>query len=156
MDEFGVIKLIGFSTFFAIAGSLFSGFLSDYLGHRRCLVAVFILWIICFWAGAFVKSASLYLFIGALVGVTLGATWVVSRAMAISLVPEAQIGELFGLFNLVGYISAIAGALFWGLILLLLYRFGEWGYRITFFSLISFMVPGLLFLLRIPDGGRKA
>lgn len=156
MDESGVIKLIGFSTFFAIAGSLFSGFLSDYLGHRRCLVAVFILWIICFWAGAFAKSATLYLFIGALVGITLGATWVVSRALAISLVPEAQIGEVFGLFNLVGYISAIAGALFWGLILLLFYRFGEWGYRITLFSLISFMVPGLLFLLRVPDGGRKA
>lgn len=155
MDESGVIKLIGFSTFFAISGSLFSGFISDYLGHRRCLVVVFILWIICFLAGALVKSATLYLAIGGLVGVTLGATWVVSRALAISLVPEAQIGEVFGLFNLVGYLSAIAGALFWGLILLLLHRFGELGYRIALFSLISFMVPGLVFILRIPVRERK-
>jgi UMF1 family MFS transporter len=156
MNESGVINLIGFSAIFAIVGSLVSGFISDYLGHRRCLAAVFIFWIICFWIGTFARNLTHYWFVGALVGITLGATWVVSRSLAVSLVPEAQIGEVFGLFNLVGYLSAIVGAIFWGLILLLLYRFGEWGYRIALLSLISFMVPGLIFLLRIPLKERKA
>ena len=150
LDEAGVIRLIGFSTLFAIAGSLLSGFLSDYLGHRRCLAAVFILWIICFAAGAFAKNQTLYLVIGALVGITLGGTWVVSRSLAIDLVPSGRIGEVFGLFNLVGYVSAIVGAIFWGLITLLLNRFGELGYRIALFSLVAFMIPGLSYLLRIP------
>lgn len=150
LNETQVINLVGFSTFFAIAGSLVSGFLSDYIGHKRCLVAVFILWSICFLGGAFVRSTSLYWLIGALVGVALGSTWVVSRALAISLVSEAKIGEVFGLFNLVGYISAILGALFWGLILLLLSNFGEWGYRTALLSLISFMAFGFIFILRLP------
>jgi MFS-type transporter involved in bile tolerance (Atg22 family) len=117
------------------------------------MVAVFILWIFCFGAGAIVRNPFSYWFIGALVGMTLGATWVVSRALAISLVPEEKIGEVFGLFNLVGYLSAITGALFWGLFLLVLSPLGELRYRITLFALIIFMVPSVIYLLRIPIKG---
>jgi UMF1 family MFS transporter len=151
LNEAEVINLITFSTFFALAGSLFSGFISDYLGHKRSLVGVFFLWGICFWVGACLKDTHLYWFIGALAGVALGSTWVVSRAMAISIVPKEKIGEIFGLFNLVGYLSAIVGALFWGTLLLFLYRFGELGYRATLLSLILFIVLGFVFLLRVPN-----
>jgi MFS-type transporter involved in bile tolerance (Atg22 family) len=71
--------------------------------------------------------------------------------MAISIVPKEKIGEIFGLFNLVGYLSAIVGALFWGTLLLFLYRFGELGYRATLLSLILFIVLGFVFLLRVPN-----
>jgi len=150
LSEAQVINLITFSTFFAMGGSIFSGFISDYLGHKHCLSAVFILWVICFLFAALAKNIHLYWLIGALTGVALGSTWVVSRALAIKLVPPEKIGEIFGLFNLVGYLSAIVGALFWGMILLFLARFGEWGYRTTLLSLILFMVIGLIFLLRLP------
>jgi len=147
-----IINLIMFSTFFALAGSLLSGFISDYLGYKRCLSAVFILWIICFFAGVFANDIHLYWFIGGLTGVALGSTWVVGRALVIKLVPPERIGEIFGLYNLVGYLAAMAGALFWGLILLPLRPLGEWGYRTALLSLILFMVLGLIFLLRIPSG----
>lgn len=151
LNETEVINLITFSTFFAVVGSLFSGALSDYLGHKRILSAIFILWIICFLGGAFARGISIYWFIGAATGIALGSTWVVSRALAIKLVPQEKIGEVFGLFNLVGYLSAIVGAFFWGMILWLLRPFGEWGYRIALFSLILFMLFGFIFLLRIPE-----
>jgi len=151
LNETEVINLVTFSTFFAIAGSLFSGFISDYIGHKRCLVGVFLLWGVCFIAGAFVRSIYWYWFIGALTGIALGSTWVVSRAMAVSIVPIERVGEVFGLFNLVGYISAIIGALFWGGMLLLLSHLGEWGYRITLVSLTLFILLGFIFLLRIPN-----
>lgn len=155
LDEREVINLITFSTFFAISGSLFSGALSDYLGHKRILSAIFILWIICFSVGAFARSITIYWFIGAVTGIALGSTWVVSRALAIKLVPKEKIGEVFGLFNLVGYLSAIVGAFFWGIILWLLRPFGEWGYRAALFSLILFMLCGFIFLLRIPQQRRN-
>lgn len=151
LNESEVINLVTFSTFFAIAGSLFSGFISDYIGHKRCLAGVFLLWGGCFIAGAFVRSVHWYWFIGALSGIALGSTWVVSRAMAVSIVPTERIGEIFGLFNLVGYLSAIIGALFWGGMLLLFSHLGEWGYRITLLSLTLFVLLGFIFLLRIPD-----
>lgn len=151
LNEVEVIKLITFSTFFALVGSLLSGFISDYLGHKRSLGVIFVLWGVCFWLGTFIRNTHLYWFIGALAGIALGSTWVVSRAMAISIVPKDKIGEIFGLFNLVGYLSAIVGALFWGVMLLFLSRFGELGYRITLLSLILFILLGFIFLLRIPN-----
>lgn len=149
-SESQIINLLAFSTVFAIAGSMFSGFLSDFLGHKRCLLATFFLWSICFLAGAFARSIPLYWLTGALVGTALGATWVVSRALVMKLVPAEKIGAVFGLFSLIGYISAITGAMFWGLALLLLSPFGEWGYRITLLSLVFFTATGFIFLLRIP------
>ncbi|MFH1269762.1 MAG: MFS transporter [Candidatus Omnitrophota bacterium] len=151
LNESGVINLITSSTFFAIVGSLLSGVISDYIGYRRCLSGVFILWMVCFIAGAFVRNTHMYWAIGALAGMALGSTWVVSRAMAVSIVPADRVGEIFGLFNLVGYLSAIIGGLFWGGMLLFLSRLDEWGYRITLLSLNLFILPGLIFLLRIPD-----
>jgi UMF1 family MFS transporter len=127
-----------------------SGYISDRIGPRISLIAIFILWVICLVAGALVKSLSLYWLVGSLVGIALGSTWVVSRAFAIQLVSSGKIGEVFGLFNLVGYISSIAGALFWGLILLVLSPLGEIGYRIALLSLNLFFVLGLVFILRIP------
>lgn len=150
LSESEVINLVTFSTLFAIVGSGLCGFLSDYLGHKRILVAVFILWAASFLVGAFIRNPRLYWLIGCLVGTALGATWVVSRALAVRLVPYGKVGELFGLFNLVGYLSAIVGALFWGLILLVLSPLGEWSYRIALLSLTLFMLGGLVYLLRMP------
>ncbi len=155
LNEAQVINLITFSTFFAIVGSILSGFISDYLGHKRCLITVFILWVICFLMGALVRSISLYWFVGALTGVALGSTWVVSRALAIVLVPEEKIGEAFGLFNLVGYLSAIVGAIFWGVIILFLSGLGQAGYRLALLSLTVFMALGFIFLLRLPNKKRE-
>ncbi|MFH1414205.1 MAG: MFS transporter [Candidatus Omnitrophota bacterium] len=150
LNEAQVINLIGFSTIFAIIGSISSGFISDYIGYKRCLCAIVILWMACFLLGAVNRNLNLYWVIGALVGTALGATWVVSRAAVIRLVPEEKIGETFGLFNLVAYLSAIVGSLYWGIILLFLAPLGALGYRIALSSLILFMLAGLFFLLRLP------
>ncbi len=155
LDKAQIVSLLAFSTFFAIVGSIFSGYISDYLGYKRCLIAVFILWIICFLMGALARSLWLYWLIGALIGVALGSTWVVSRALAIRLVPEEKTGEMFGLFNLVGNLSAIVGTFFWGLILVWSGKLGEWGYRVALLSLILFMGLGLIFLLRLPANANK-
>lgn len=156
LNETQVINLIGFSTLFAIAGSFFSGLISDYLGYKRCLCSIFILWAVCFLLGALVRNSALYWLIGALVGIALGSIWVVSRATAVKLVPEEKIGEVFGLFNLMAYSSAIVGALFWGVLLFFFCRLGELGYRLALSSLVLFMLLGLVFLLRLPAlVGRK-
>ncbi len=151
MNEVEIINLIAFSTLFAIIGSFVSGYLSDHIGYRRSLFAIFILWTLVLTGGTFIRYKNLYWFIGALVGVALGSTWVVFRAMAIRLVPEHKIGEIFGLFNFVGYLSGIVGSLFWGGILIFLSPLKEVGYRIALFSLNLFLVFALIFIRRIPE-----
>ncbi len=150
LNEVQIINLITFSTFFAIIGSITSGYISDRIGARTTFLSIFILWGICLVAGTFVKSRDLYWLLGSLVGIALGSTWVVSRALVIQLVPAEKIAEVFGLFNLIGYFSGIVGALFFGLILFFLSPLGEIGYRIALFSLNIFLLLGFIFLLRIP------
>lgn len=149
-----IIDLIAFSAIFAIVGSISSGFISDYIGHRRCLIGVFGLWVICLAAGMFAKSTPMYLVTGALAGTAMGSTWAVSRALIIKLVPAEKIGEIFGLFNLVGCLSAVAGALFWGIMLLILRPLGGLGYRIALFSLNIFFIFAFIFLLRLKSIAR--
>lgn len=151
MNEPQIINLVAFSTLFAIAGSFFSGVLSDYLGQKNSLLIIFFLWVVCFVSGAFAENPRLYMFIGAIVGVALGSTWTVSRALAMKLSSKEKVGEVFGLFNLVGYLSAVVGALFWGLIILIFSHFGEYSYRIALLSLILFIALGMIFLLRVPN-----
>ncbi|HAJ57254.1 MAG TPA: hypothetical protein DCL35_05735 [Candidatus Omnitrophica bacterium] len=148
-----IVELIVFSAFFAVFGSFFSGVASDLLGCKRTLCFVFILWMVSFLLGAMITDISLasYRVIGALVGIALGSIWTVSRALVTKMVPAEKMGEVFGLFNLAGYISGIAGALFWGLILFILRPADELDYRIALLSLEVFMVLGLVFLLRIPE-----
>jgi UMF1 family MFS transporter len=150
LTESQIINLIAFGTLFAIAGSIISGLVSDYLGYKRSLLLVFVLWVFCFILGALAKGVANFFLIGALVGLTLGSTMVVARALAISLVPQDKVGKVFGLFNLIGYASSIVGVLFWGLILALLSSWAQIGYRIALLSLNIFMFLGIFFLWRIP------
>ena len=85
LNETQIIRLVGFSTFFAIAGSLASGYICDRIGSVRTLMAIFFSWEVSILLGALIKTPSLYLCIGALVGISLGATWAVARALAASL-----------------------------------------------------------------------
>ncbi|MFH1577999.1 MAG: MFS transporter [Candidatus Omnitrophota bacterium] len=149
LNERQIINLLLFSTLFAIAGSFLSGYFSDRLGHKKSLVAVFFLWVICVLLGAVAKGDLFYFFIGPLVGFVLGATWVISRALVIQIVPHQNIGQVFGLFCLVGYFSAIIGALYWGGMLWFLSPLGALGYRIALFSLLFLLLPGFIYLRRI-------
>jgi UMF1 family MFS transporter len=150
LGESEIINLICFSTLFAIIGSFFSGIVGDLWGYRNCLIFVSCLWIISFLFGALARSIYLFWLIGSLMGMALGSTWTILRALTIRLIPRENAAEIFGLSNLVGYLSAIVGALFWGIIIWFLSPLGELGYRISLLSQVLFMVLGICFLLRIP------
>ena len=150
LSESEIINLIIFSTLFAIGGSLVSGLICDRLGNKRSMIGVFCLWFVAFFAGAFLRPPFQWL-LGALVGFTLSSTWVVARAWAVRLVPEENIGEIFGLFNLMGYLAGMIGPLYWGVIRLSLSSLGEWGYRLTLLSLLLFVGVAFYHLLMLPE-----
>ena len=148
LGDVEIIDFIAFSAIFALAGSIISGILSDRLGYKWSMIIVFLLWILCI-LGAGLLDVPYQWLIGALGGVSLGATWVVSRALVINIIPREKIAEVFGLFNLVGYLSAIVGPVIWGIAVLRLAPLGALGYRISLLLLLPFMVIGMVFLMRI-------
>ncbi|MFP4473447.1 MAG: MFS transporter [Candidatus Omnitrophota bacterium] len=154
LSEPAIINLIFFSTLFAVAGSFISGFLGDRFGHKNVLRVIFILWVLAFAGGAFFHPPFHWL-IGALIGLTLSGTTVVGRAWAVQLVPREQIGEVFGLYNLVGYAAGVIGPLFWGLTLLLFSPLGIWRYRLSLLSLTIFIFLAYLFFRQIPENRKN-
>ena len=141
LNESQVINLVLFSAIFAILGSLFSGYISDRIGYKRSLFIVLILWGICLFTGAMVRNPRVYWLIGALVGVALGSTWVVSRALAIKIVPAEKIGQAFGIFFLISLLSGAVGTFFWSGLLWFLSCLGALGYRLALFSLFFLLLP---------------
>ncbi len=150
LNDIEIINFIAFSTIFAIIGSICSGILSDRIGYKYTMMGVFLLWILCLF-GAALAVPPFHWMIGALAGISLGSTWVVSRALVVSIVPREMTGEAFGLFNLISYLSAAVGPIVWGLLLLGLGHLGALGYRLALMSFIPFLIIGSVFLLRVPN-----
>ena len=88
---------------------------------------------------------------GPLVGISLGATWVVSRVMLISLSPPGQLGEFFGFYALAGRFSAVTGPALTGTILTVFSGLGPGAYRLAVFSLAITLAIALILVLRLPD-----
>lgn len=150
LNDVQIINFIAFSTVFAIIGSIVSGIISDRVGYKRTMIWVFSLWVVCLFGGALTVPPFHWL-IGAIAGISLGSTWVVSRALVIDLVPRETVGEAFGIFNLIGYLSGIVGPIIWGVLLLLLKDKGALGYRLALMCFIPFLIIGCMFLLRVPE-----
>ncbi|MCX7661325.1 MAG: MFS transporter, partial [Candidatus Omnitrophica bacterium] len=145
-----VAKLIAFSTLFAILGSLGSGYLSRFWGYKRSLIIICILWFLSIFSATFSKRQELIWMVGPLVGLALGSSWVVFRAYLVRALPKEIMGEVFGLFNLAGYFSAILGSLFLGGLFSLFSYFGNYGYRLGIWSLNLFLVFCFIYILRLP------
>lgn len=144
-----VADLIVFATLFAILGSIVSGYVSDLIGHGRTLIGVFILWGVSIAGAAVVTSYFYYWLVGAFIGLSLGGTWVVLRAIVVKLVSKENIGEAFALFNLTVYLGGVVGPLFWGILLIYCRKLGAFGYRIALSSMLVFVLAGIYFLLKM-------
>ncbi len=155
LTQFEVKNLIAFATVFAIAGSISAGIISDKVGYKNSLFVVFFLWGVCLLGGAFSRPP-FHWAVAALAGFSLGSTWVVARAFVVKLVSHDMVGEAFGLFNLVGYLSAIAGPAFTFLIIRCTSFLGKWSYRLALLSLIGFIAIGCYFLLKMGNTEKKS
>lgn len=145
-----VINFFAFSTTVAIIGSFLSGFLTDRLGARRVLNLSLGIWVI----GLALASASFskiaFWCVGPLIGIALASTWTSSRALAIRLCPQEKLGEIFGLFGVVGKSAAIIGPIVWGVSLLVFEPLGIIRYRIAILIQTLFILSGWWILRRLP------
>ncbi|MGI9047971.1 MAG: MFS transporter [Rubrobacteraceae bacterium] len=152
MDQGQIRNLLLFSTVFAVVGSVGFGFASDRFGPKRALLAVLVLWMAAILTATFAVAPWMLLVAGPLVGIALGATWTVSRVMLLALSPPEKLGESFGLYSIVGRLSAIMGPLLTGALLTVFGGLGEaLSYRISIGSLALVMLAGMVLLARVPD-----
>jgi UMF1 family MFS transporter len=143
--------LIGL-TVVAVVASFGWGIVADRWGPKRALVAVLLSWA----AGLLLVGLTLapipFLVAGAVLGSGLGGVAVTDRLLLIRMAPRERVGEMFGLFGLVGKLSAVIGPLLYGaIVFLLLEPLGRGAYSVAILSLLALMLVGLWLLRDVPE-----
>ena len=145
------LVLIGL-TVVAVIASFGWGWLADRWGPKRTLVAVLVSWAAGLLLVALTLSEVPFLIAGAVLGSGLGGVAVTDRLLLIRMAPRERVGEMFGLFGLVGKLSAVIGPLLYGFIVfLLLEPLGRGAYSVAILSLLALMLVGLWLLRSVPE-----
>ena len=140
-------------TVVAVIASFGWGFLADRWGPRRTLFVVLGTWAVGLAILTFFLSTVPFLIAGALLGAGLGGVGVVDRLMLLRLAPPERIGEMFGLYGLVGKFSAVVGPIVYGAIVAsLLGSLGRGAYQVAIASLFVLLVVGIWVLRGVPEG----
>ena len=147
------VLLIGIMT--AIGGALFTGRLVDTMGPKRALIRVLLGWIVLLGIIAAVGIWDLprwiFWFVAILAGLTLGGTWSADRPFIFRLSKPGEIGQIYGLYAMVGRFASMLGPLVWSLIVDGL----NWGRPVAIIALGFFMVASLIVLLPVDDSPRS-
>ncbi len=139
-------------TVVAVIASLGWGVLADRWGPRRTLFAVLAVWVVGLAITTTLLAPVPFLFAGALLGAGLGGVGVVDRLMLLRLAPTDRVGEMFGLYGLVGKFSAIIGPIIYGIIVsTLLSSLGRDAYRVAIASLFVLLLIGIWILRGVPE-----
>lgn len=136
----------------AAVGAFIFGHLQDRLGAKRTLALALAIWIVAIAIAFFAEQAADIWLAGNLIGVAMGASQAVGRALIGVLTPLRRSGEFFGLWGLANRFAAIAGPLSYGLINYL--TAGD--HRLALLSTLAFFVFGLLLLLGVNEARGKA
>ena len=140
-------------TVVAVIASFGWGFLADRWGPRRTLFAVLAVWAVGLMILTLFLSTIPFLFAGALLGAGLGGVGVVDRLMLLRLTPPERVGEMFGLYGLVGKFSAVIGPIVYGAIVAtLLGSLDRGAYQVAIASLFVLLLVGMAILRGVPEG----
>ena len=143
-------------TVVAVVASFGWGILADRWGARRTLFAVLATWAVGLVIIAVALAPVPFLVAGALLGAGLGGVGVVDRLMLLRLAPAERVGEMFGLYGLVGKFSAVVGPVAYGIIVaLLLPRLGTGAYQVAIASLLVLLLVGIWLLRGVPEAANE-
>lgn len=133
----------------AAIASLISGRMVDSIGSKKVLLASGILWIIVVLLLIAVRNLAGFILIGSLGGIALGMFMTASRPKLIELVPEKNIAEYFGFFELADKFAGVSGPIVFGFLAF------KYGYTAGILSLLVFFIVGIFFLKKVPDSNVK-
>jgi UMF1 family MFS transporter len=151
--EAQALQVLLILTLVAVLASFGWGFLADRWGPRRTLFAVLGTWAVGLVILTLFLSTVPFLVAGALLGAGLGGVGVVDRLMLLRLTPPERIGEMFGLYGLVGKFSAVVGPIVYGAIVAsLLGALDRGAYQVAIASLFALLVVGIFILRGVPEG----
>ena len=151
-DTQSLILLIMVVNVTAAVGAFICGHLQDRIGSVPTLAITLVIWIVAI-VVALLASKPIDMWItGNLIGLAMGASQAVGRALVSKFSPTERAGEFLGLWGLVNRLSAIVGPLSYGLI----NYWSDGNHRMSLLSTLSFFILGLLLLSKVNESRGKA
>lgn len=149
-DSNDLIKALLITQFVGFPCALLFGFLGQRIGAKRAIfIAIGVYLFISIWA-AFIREKWEFYLLAAVVGLVQGGVQSLSRSFYARLIPEAEAGEYFGFYNMLGKFAVIVGPVLIGCVELLARSAGVGGplaSRIGITSLsVLFIIGGALLL----------
>jgi UMF1 family MFS transporter len=140
-------------TVVAVLASFGWGWLNDRIGPKRTLMFVLGSWAAGLLALALVLEPIPFLVAGAVLGAGLGGVGVTDRLLLMRLAPPERIGEMLGVYGLVGKLSAVIGPiLYTSIVAALLPSLDRGAYQVAIASLLGLLAIGFVFILGVPEG----
>ncbi|MEQ1948756.1 MAG: MFS transporter [Bryobacteraceae bacterium] len=140
--------------FVAFGGALLFNWLSARLGTRLAIAAGLLAWIATLlYIYAAVNSVKQLFIAAAVIGIVMGGTQALSRALFAQLIPKGREGEYFGIYEISDKGTSWLCPVIFGLAL----QFTK-SYRLAVLSLVFFFIAGLIVLMRVnvAEGEREA
>ncbi len=153
LSKAGANLMLLLLTVVAVIASFLWGRAVSAWGPKRTLLAVLGSWCVGLVIIASTLSLPTFVIGGILLGSGLGGVWTSDRVYLLRLAPPAQVGEFFGLYGLVGKLSAVIGPLLYSsLVASLLGPLGKGAYQVAILSLLVLMLIGLGIIRGVPEG----
>jgi UMF1 family MFS transporter len=151
-DTQSLIVLIMVVNVTAAVGAFICGHLQDRIGSTPTLAMTLLIWIVAVVVALFADKPALMWVAGNIIGLAMGASQAVGRALVSKFSPTERAGEFLGLWGLVNRLSAIVGPLSYGLI----NYWSSGNHRMSLLSTLSFFIVGLVLLIKVNESRGKA
>jgi len=151
-DTQALIVLVMVINVTAAVGALLCGQLQDRIGSAPTLATTLVIWIAALIGAYYAESREDMWIVGNVIGVAMGSSQAVGRALVSKFSPAERAGEFLGLWGLVNRLSVIVGPLSYGLI-----NYWSGGnHRLSLLSTLAFFVFGLLLLFKVDEERGRA
>jgi UMF1 family MFS transporter len=151
-DTQSLIVLIMVVNVTAAVGAFICGHLQDRMGSVPTLAITLLIWIVAVIVALFASDRADMWIAGNIIGLAMGASQAVGRALVSKFSPTERAGEFLGLWGLVNRLSAIVGPLSYGLI----NYWSHGNHRLSLLSTLSFFIAGLVLLSKVNESRGKA
>jgi UMF1 family MFS transporter len=111
-----LVMILAFQ-FICLPGAMLVGRVTDRLGQKRTLMICLAIWVVLLVAAYFIQTKAQFWALSLLLGLVLGGSQSVSRAMMALMTPPRRTAEFFGFFNFSGRATSWIGTFLFGLVM---------------------------------------
>lgn len=156
VSQFEKTAILGAILISAALGALLAGFIANYTGEKKLLVNLLAAWVVVLPLTALQTELAPFTVCLVVVGLLVGATAAVARAVLTYLTPAAELTHAFSYYAMSERLSTFFGPVVWGLVTTFLLPIGPLRYQVALATMGVFVLLGFLIVRSIPESGHRA